>query len=56
MIVLTKVDTLSNEDTDKFVTFFEEQLQKKVLPISGVSHYNLDILKPLIFKMAEVTP
>ena len=41
---------MTEEEIQKYVTFFEEQLDKKVLPISSVSGRNIDILKNLLFK------
>ena len=50
IVCLTKIDALTEEEIQKFVTFFEEQLDKKVLPISSVSGRNLDTLKNLMLK------
>ena len=48
IICLTKVDALLPQKVLPFVRLFEEQLQKKVLPISSASGHNLDKLKNLI--------
>ena len=48
IVCLTKCDALSKEETKKFVTFFEKQLGKKVLPLSAVSGENLLKLKSLM--------
>ena len=53
LICLTKIDAMTEEEIQKFVTFFEEQLDKKVLPISSVSGRNIDILKNLLFKSLD---
>ena len=50
IVCLTKIDALTEEEIQKFVTFFEDQLDKKVLPISSVSGRNLDTLKNLMLK------
>lgn len=52
LICLTKIDALTDEEIQKFQEELEEQLQKKVLPISSVSGKNLDKLKHLINNMA----
>jgi GTP-binding protein len=48
IVCLTKVDAMTEEEVTKFQTFFEEQLGKKVLPISSVSQKNIDQLKTLM--------
>ena len=53
LICLTKIDAMTEEEIQKYVTFFEEQLDKKVLPISSVSGKNIDILKNLLFKSLD---
>ena len=53
IICLTKVDALSPEEVNPFVALFEEQLQKKVLPISSASGHNLDKLKNLIRQLID---
>lgn len=50
IVCLTKIDAMTEEEINKFVTFFEDQLDKKVLPISAVSGRNIDILKTLMLK------
>ncbi|MBP9674720.1 MAG: GTPase ObgE [Bacteriovoracaceae bacterium] len=53
IICLTKIDAMSEEEIKKFQDFFEENLDKKVLPISGVSGRNIDKLKVLMIKAME---
>ena len=53
LVCLTKIDAMTEEEIQKYVTFFEEQLDKKVLPISSVSGRNIDTLKNLLFKSLE---
>ena len=48
IVCLTKADALSTHDIKPYIVLFEEHLQKKVLPLSSVSRYNLDKLKSLI--------
>lgn len=50
IVCLTKIDAMTEEEIKKFVDFFEEQLDKKVLAISAVSGLNIDILKGLMLK------
>lgn len=53
IIALTKIDAMSEEEIERLQKFFEEQLDKKVLPISGVSGRNLDKLTSLMLKAVE---
>lgn len=53
IVCLTKIDAMTEEEIKKFQTFFEEQLDKKVLPISGVSGRNIDQLKALMVKCID---
>ena len=48
IVCLTKIDAMTEEEIDKFVKFFEEQIDRKVLPISSSSGRNIDILKGLM--------
>lgn len=54
LVCLTKIDAMSDEEIKKFQDFFEEQLDKKVLPVSAVSGRNIDILKSLMIKCIEL--
>lgn len=54
IICLTKIDALSDEEIKKYQDYFEKELDKKILPISGVSGRNIDLLKSLMFKVLEV--
>ena len=51
LVCLTKIDAMTDEEIKKFQTFFEEQLDKKVLPISSVSGDSMDHLKGLLFRL-----
>lgn len=53
IVCLTKIDAMTDEEILKFQKFFEEQLDKKVLPISGVSGRNIDNLKALMIKCID---
>jgi GTP-binding protein len=50
IVCLTKIDAMTEEEIEKFVKVMEEELDKKVLPISSVSGRNLDLLKRLMLK------
>lgn len=50
LICLTKTDAMNDEEVERLQGFFEENLSKKVLPISGVSGKNIDVLKSLMLK------
>jgi len=53
IVCLTKIDAMTDEEIQKFQTFFEEQLDRKVLPISGVSGRNIDNLKALMIRCID---
>lgn len=50
IICLTKTDSMTDDEINKFKTFFESELGKKVLVISAVSGQNVDKLKSLMLK------
>lgn len=53
IICLTKIDAMTEEEINKFVVFFEEQLDKRILAISSVSGRNIDRLKSLMLKTID---
>ena len=53
IICLTKIDAMADEEVEKYVKFFEEQLDKKVLPLSSVSGRNIDVIKSLMLKCVK---
>lgn len=54
IVCLTKIDAMTEEEIEKFRSSMEEQLDRKVLPISGVSGRNIDILKQLMLRTKEL--
>jgi GTP-binding protein len=54
IVCLTKIDAMTEEEITKYQTFFEAQLDRKVMPISGVSGRNIDNLKALMIKCIDV--
>jgi len=54
IVCLTKIDAMTEEEIEKFRSHMELQIDRKVLPISGVSGRNIDILKQLMLKTKEV--
>ena len=44
---------MTEEEITRFQNFFEEQLDRKVMPISGVSGRNIDQLKALMIKCID---
>lgn len=54
IVCLTKIDAMTEEEIEKFRSTMEEQLDRRVLPISGVSGRNIDVLKQLMIKTKEV--
>ena len=53
IVCLTKIDAMSDEEISKFQKYFEDQIQKNVLPISSVSGRNLDKLKTIMLSSKE---
>lgn len=53
VVCLTKIDAMTEEEIKKFQDFFEEQIDRKVLPISAVSGRNLDLLKSIMYQTIE---
>lgn len=53
LVCLTKIDAMTEEEIQKFVDFFEEQIDRKVLPLSSVSGRNIGLLKSLMLKTFE---
>jgi GTPase len=54
IVCLTKIDAMTEDEIEKFRSHMEVQLDRKVLPISGVSGRNIEILKQLMLKTKEV--
>lgn len=54
IVCLTKIDAMTEDEIEKFRSHMEEQLDRKVLPISGVSGRNIDLLKQIMLKTKEV--
>jgi GTP-binding protein len=54
IVCLTKIDAMTEEEIEKFRSSMEVQLDRRVLPISGVSGRNIDLLKQLMLKTKEV--
>lgn len=54
IVCLTKIDAMTEEEIEKFRSHMEEQLDRRVLPISGISGRNIDVLKQLMLKTKEV--
>lgn len=53
IVCLTKIDAMTEEEIEKFRSSMEEQLDRKVLPISGVSGRNIELLKQLMIRTKE---
>ncbi len=54
IICLTKIDAMTEEEVEKFKNFFEEQLDKRVLPLSSVAGTNIEKLKSLMLKSIKI--
>lgn len=48
IVCLTKIDALSDEEIKKYQTFFEDELDRKVLCLSSIAQTNVDQLKALL--------
>jgi GTP-binding protein len=53
IVCLTKIDAMTEEEINKFQVFMENQLEKKVLPISAVSGRNIALLKQIMLKTVD---
>lgn len=53
IICLTKIDAMTQEEIQEFTDFFQDQLDKKVLPLSSVSGKNVEVLKSLMLRSVE---
>ncbi|HLE12612.1 MAG: GTPase ObgE [Bdellovibrionales bacterium RIFOXYD12_FULL_39_22] len=53
IVCLAKIDAMSAEEIEKFMAYFEENLDKKVLPISAVSGKNIDRLITIMSQTIE---
>jgi GTP-binding protein len=51
LVCLTKTDAMTEEEIAKFVSFFEQNLDRKVLPISSVSGKSIDDLRGLLVRL-----
>ncbi len=54
IVCLTKIDAMTEDEIEKFRSTMEEQLDRRVLPISGISGRNIDLLKQLMLRTKEV--
>ncbi len=50
IVILTKTDSLNEKIIKKYVNFLESHLNKKVLPISSISGYNITTLKKIMME------
>jgi GTPase len=53
IVCLTKIDAMTEEEVKKYVTFFEEQLDRRVLPVSSVSGQHTDKLIQVIGRVVQ---
>ena len=51
IVCLAKTDTLPEQEVKKFQSFFENTLDKKILPISCIAHKNINILKGMMLEV-----
>jgi GTP-binding protein len=54
IVCLTKIDAMTEDEINKFQRSMEEQIDRKVLPISGVSGRNIELLKQLMLRTKEL--
>lgn len=55
IVCLTKIDAMTEEEIQRFQEYMEKELDKKVIPISGVSGRNIDLLKRIMLKTKSST-
>jgi len=53
IVCLTKIDAMTEDEIERFRAFMEEQLDRRVLPVSAVSGRNVDLLKRLMLKTKQ---
>lgn len=53
IVCLTKIDAMTEDEIEKFRSFMEENLDRRVLPVSSISGRNIDLLKRLMLKTKE---
>jgi len=53
IVCLTKIDSMSEEEIDRFKKALEGHTDKKVLAVSSASHLNLDVLKRIMIKVKK---
>ncbi len=53
IICLTKIDAMTDEEIDKYISAMEKETDKKVLAISSVSGKNIETLKEIMFLALE---
>jgi GTP-binding protein len=54
IVCLTKIDAMTEEEIERFRSSMELQLDRKVLPISGISGRNIELLKQLMLRTKEI--
>lgn len=50
IVCLTKIDAMTEEEIERFRKILEEQVDRRVLPISAVSGRNIELLKEIMYK------
>ncbi len=53
IVCMTKIDAMTEEEISRYQKILEEHIDRKVLPISGVSGRNIDTLKSLMLRTKE---
>ena len=53
IVCITKIDSMTEEEIERFQKEIESHLDRKVLAISGISGRNVDLLKRLMLKTKE---
>lgn len=53
IICLTKIDAMTEEEITKIQSFFEDALDKRVVPLSSVAGRNVEMLKSLMYQSLE---
>ena len=53
VVCLTKVDAMTDEEIEKYITFFETTLDRKVIALSAVSQHNISLLKDVMWDVKQ---
>lgn len=53
IVCITKIDSMSEEEIQSYVDYLSKELDKKVLPLSSVSHRNIELLTKIMIESKD---